>query len=73
MFMSLRRVLMSEIGVLLCFLVIALFMVIGRGVMGLGCVLVMFGCLAVCFVCHKDPRFPGYGVPPIAIAIEEMP
>jgi hypothetical protein len=53
--------------------VIALFMVIGRGVMGLGCVLVMFGCLAVCFVCHKDPRFPGYGVPPIAIAIEEMP
>jgi hypothetical protein len=54
MFMSLRRVLMSEVGVLLSFLVIALFMVIGRCVVGLGCVFVMFGCLAVCFVCHRQ-------------------
>jgi hypothetical protein len=69
MFMSLRRVLMSEVGVLLGFLVIALFMVIGRGVMGLGCVLVMFGCLAMCFVCHTAPlvlgMIPGGEIPPL--------
>jgi len=73
MFMSLRRVLMSEVGVLLGFLVIALFMVIGRCVMGLGCVLVMFGCLAMCFVCHKDPRFPGNGVLPDSHRDRRMP
>jgi hypothetical protein len=59
MFMSIRRVLMGGVRVLVRFLVIALFMVIRRRVMGLGCMLVMFGCLAMCFVCHKDPLFPG--------------
>ena len=57
--MSFGRVLMGEMGVLLGFLVVALFVVIRRGVMSLGGLLVMLGCLAMCFVCHKDPLFPG--------------
>ena len=59
MLMRLLRVLVGGLGVLVGFLVVALFMVFRRRVMGLGGVLVMFGCLAVCFVCHKDPLFPG--------------
>jgi hypothetical protein len=59
MFMSRCRVLMGSLRVLVAFLVIALFMVICCGVMRLGGVFVMLGCLAVCFVCHKFPLFPG--------------
>ncbi len=59
MLMSLRRVLMGGMRMLLGFLVVALFVVIGRGVMGLGGVLVMLSCFAMCFVCHKVPLFSG--------------
>ena len=59
MFMSLLRMLMGGLGVLVGFLVVALLVVICRRMMRFGGVLVMFGCLAVCFVCHKDPLFPG--------------
>ena len=48
-------VLMSLLGVLVSFLVVALFMVFRRGVMRLGGVFVMLGCLAMCFVCHRSP------------------
>jgi hypothetical protein len=34
-------------------------MVVRCRVVGLGCVLVVLGCLAMCFVCHKDPLFAG--------------
>jgi hypothetical protein len=57
--MSLLRMLMGSLRVLLGFLVVAFFMVFRRRVMGLGGVFVMFGCLAMRFVCHKDPLFPG--------------
>jgi hypothetical protein len=57
--MRLLRVLMGDLGVLVGFLVVALFMVMRCLVVGLGGVLVMLGCLAVCFVCHKNPLFPG--------------
>ena len=45
--MSCRRVLMGGLRVLVAFLVVALFMVIRRRMMGLGCVLVVLGCLAM--------------------------
>ena len=51
--------LMRGLGVFVGFLVVALLVVICRRMMRFGGVLVMFGCLAVCFVCHKDPLFPG--------------
>ena len=59
MLMSLRRVLIGGMRMLLGFLVVALFVVIGRGVMGLGGVFVMLSCFAMCFVCHKVPLFSG--------------
>jgi len=59
---------------LLGFPMVALFMVIGRGVMGLGCVFVMFSCFAVCFVCHKRSSiFRDMAFSPIAVAIAELP
>jgi hypothetical protein len=56
------RVLVSFLGVLVGlvrmlvgFFVVALLMVFRSGVVRLGCVLVMLGCFAMCFVCHKAP------------------
>jgi hypothetical protein len=54
MLVSFLRVFMGLMRVLVGFLVIALFMVVRRRVVGLGCVFVMLGCLAMCFVCHKS-------------------
>ncbi len=59
MFVSLGRVLMGSLRVQVGFLVVAFFMVFCRRVMGLGCVFVMLGCLAMCFVCHKSPLSAG--------------
>jgi hypothetical protein len=55
MLMGFLRVLVSLLRVLVSFLVIALLMVFRRGVMRLGGVFVMLGCLAMCFVCHRSP------------------
>jgi hypothetical protein len=55
--------LMSLVRMLLRLFMISLLMMICRRVVCFGCVFVVLGCLAVCFVCHKSPfdlgRVPG--------------
>jgi hypothetical protein len=53
MLMGLPRVIVRLLGVFVACLVIARLMVFGCGVVGLRCVLVVLGCLAMCFVCHS--------------------
>jgi hypothetical protein len=54
-----RRVLMSNLRVLVAFFVVAFLVVLGSGVVRFGCVLVVLGGLAVRFVCHKAPLSSG--------------
>ena len=49
------RVVVSFFGMLMGCFVVALGMVLGCFVVGLRCVLVVFGCLLVRFVCHGSP------------------
>ena len=59
MLVSFLGVFVSEGGVLMCLLVVALLVVFCRCVVCLGSVFVVLGCLAMCFVCHRAPLVPG--------------
>lgn len=61
MLVGLLGVLMSGLRVLLRFLMIALLVVFGRGVMRFRGMFVVLGCFAVCFVRHKSSYDPDLG------------
>jgi len=59
MLVSFLGVFVSQRGVLMRLLVVALLVVFCRCMMCLGSVFVVLGCLAMRFVCHRAPLVPG--------------
>jgi hypothetical protein len=59
MLMSFGGVIVRKLRMPVRFVVVALLVVLGCRVVCLGGVLVVLGCFAMRFVCHKSPLIPG--------------